>query len=206
MLSAVATNFASPFFDLRLYTAACDDDLLEFAFSHKKGGWASAPQSVSAVQPEALPTTSFPLSAVAATLVPGEWTTKVYFHPRRTVVAEWDVCAKDAVHAGVTKVSPGAKVRRAIEEETRIKIAEEKRRKEEEERKRREEREEKERQAQAYKKVAVGGSVTITDEAKLERVRAKMNCAAGYEFVKISGGWQCTGGTHRITDAEFDAA
>ncbi|KAF1959905.1 hypothetical protein CC80DRAFT_489953 [Byssothecium circinans] len=209
MLAAVASNFASPFFEMRLYTAADNDDLHECSFSRRNGGWVSA-QGISSIEPDALPAVKSPLSAVAATLVPGEWTTKVYFHPRRTVIAEWDICAKDTAHAGVTKVSAGARMRRDIEEETRAKIAEEKRRKEEEERRAKEQerkkKEEKERQAQSYKKVAVGGTVKITDEAKLKRVQAKLNCASGLEFVKITGGWQCTGGAHRITDAEFDAA
>ncbi|KAF2122101.1 hypothetical protein BDV96DRAFT_682112 [Lophiotrema nucula] len=216
MISAVASNFASPFFELRIYTATDNDDLHELSFNRTRGGWGPAHQGISSVEPEALPEVKAPLSAVAAVLVPGEWVTKVYFHPRRIVIAEWDICAKEAAHAGITRLSAGAKARRAIEEQTRVKITleikrreEERKKKEGEERKKKEEEERKreaERVKKDYKSVKVGGKFTITDQAKLKKVQARSGCEAGYEFEKIKGGWRCTGGAHTISDADFEAA
>lgn len=206
MLSAVAKNFASAFFELSIYIAADNDDLHELTFHRARGGWGPTHQGISSVEPEALPEVRAPLSAVAAVLVPGQWVTKAYFHPRRIVIAEWDICAKDATHAGITKLNADAKARRAIEEETRLNIKneEERRRKEEEERKRKEE---EERRAKTdYKSVKVGGSFTINDEKKKQRLRERTGCPGGYEWVKTNGGWACATGNHTISDADFDAA
>ena len=83
-----------------------------------------------------------PLSAVAAVVLEGEWKPKVYYHPRRQIIAEWDVCAKTFIHAGILKVCAKAGERRMIEEETRVKIREEEEKKRvEEERIKREEEE-----------------------------------------------------------------
>ncbi|KAL2129778.1 hypothetical protein VTI74DRAFT_7312 [Chaetomium olivicolor] len=117
MISAVANNFATPFFEMRIYTAVGNDDLHERSF-HRRGGWRPSHQAISAVETEALPEVTAPLSAVAAVLVPGDWVTKVYFHPRRIIIAEWDISAKEAAHAGITKLSAAAKARPAVEEET----------------------------------------------------------------------------------------
>lgn len=223
MISAVAKNFASAFFELSVYTAADNDDLHELTFHRARGGWGPTPKGISSVEPEALPEVRVPLSAVAAVLVPGEWVTKAFFHPRRIVIAEWDICAKEAAHAGIAKLSTGAKARREIEEETRLKIAldekrkeEERKQKEEEERRQREEeerrqkeedeRKQKEKAKNDYKAVEVGGSFTIADQRKLKRVQERSGCPNGYAFVKIEGGWRCAGGGHTISDADFDAA
>jgi hypothetical protein len=121
MITAVAWNFGSPFFEIRIYTTTDTDDLHEIAFSRDShGGWnASCPQSVSKVSPETLPKAATPLSAVAAVREEFEGKTKVYYHPRRKVIAEWDVCTKTPVHAGITKVCEGA---------IKLRIAEERRR------------------------------------------------------------------------------
>ena len=241
MLTAVAWNYTSPFFQIRLYSTTIDDDLVELSFTRNSGGWAPAGQSVSAVVPEALLGPEAPLSAVSAVVVEGEWKTKVYFHPspRRKIICEWDVCAKTPLHAGVTRVSTGAIAKRKMEEETRVKIAEEKERlRKIEEKKRQEELKrveaekkrqeelkrveaEKKRQeelqrveaekkskegAAKYKNVPQGGKITISDPKKAERIQKASGCTAGFEWIKVAGGWQCGGGGHNITDAEFNAA
>lgn len=228
MISAVASNFASAHFDLRIYTAAENDDLHELSFHRAAGGWASSHKGVSSVEPEALPKVEKPLSAVAALLIPGEWVTKVYFHPRRITVAEWDICAKDAAHAGITKLSDSAKKRRAIEEETRVKIALEQKRREEEEKKRKEKEEAERRQREeaekkrkdaelqrqkeeaktkvrSSKNVQIGGQVVVEDPVKKAKLMKRLNCENGYALQKVKGGWKCMGGRHEISDADYDA-
>lgn len=175
MLSAVAWNFASPDFEVRVYTTDNDDNLREIAFSRGRGGWvpdvddspryvgqqqppqsaiAPPPATSSTPPPSATPPPPPPLSAVAAVLSERDWSTKVYFHPRpRVIVAEWDVCgAKAPAHAGVVaRSAPTAAARRAVEEETRARIRadEERKQREEEERKQREEEERKRREEEA---------------------------------------------------------
>ncbi|RSL52447.1 hypothetical protein CEP54_010903 [Fusarium duplospermum] len=117
MLAAVAWNHASPFFGIRVYTTDDRDELDEFSYNCNSAG-----------------------------LVEGEWKTKVYFHPRRTIL-EWDVCAKAPPSVGIYKPSQECELKRAIEGETRLKIAEE------EERKRAEEEAEKIAEEEARKKV-----------------------------------------------------
>ncbi|KAK4121110.1 hypothetical protein N657DRAFT_683209 [Parathielavia appendiculata] len=132
MLSAVAWNYASAFFEIRIFTTDDKNDLYEYHFDRKQGGWAPAPVNINKAPAAALSPakgTRMPLSAVAAVIVDDEWKTKVYFHPRRTI-AEWDVCSKSTAFNGIPKVSAGAAARRQIEEETRAKIqAEEERKK-----------------------------------------------------------------------------
>ncbi|KAM0441265.1 hypothetical protein ACHAPT_000572 [Fusarium lateritium] len=140
MLSAIAWNYASPFFEIRIYTTDDRDELHEFIYSRNSGGWASYPQSVNNQNPGGLYFGQQALSAVAAVLLESEWKTKVYFHPRRTIL-EWDVCNKLPPSVGIYKPSQQSEEKRAVEEETRVKIAEDEERKriEEEERKRAEE-------------------------------------------------------------------
>jgi hypothetical protein len=144
MLAAVAWNYASPFFGIRVYTTDDRDELHEFSYNRNSGGWVADSQSVNKHNPGGLHVGfqgSAALSAVAAVLVEGEWKTKVYFHPRRTIL-EWDVCAKAPPSVGIHKPSQEGELKRAIEEETRLKIAEEEERKRaEEEAKRRAEEE-----------------------------------------------------------------
>ncbi|KAK4239306.1 hypothetical protein C8A03DRAFT_32645 [Achaetomium macrosporum] len=160
MLAAVAWNYASPFFEMHIYTTDDKDDLYDLAFSRDSGGWAPAPRSVKKVPSASLSPargSGAPLSAVTAIIVDDEWQTKVYFHPRRQI-AVWDVCSADISCNGIPKTSEAAAERRRIEEETRVKIkeeeerkeslrrkAEERARREEEERLRREEEERNER-------------------------------------------------------------
>ncbi|RSL61669.1 hypothetical protein CEP53_005031 [Fusarium sp. AF-6] len=149
MLAAVAWNHVSPFFGIHVYTTDDRDQLHEFSYNRNSGGWASDSQSVSKPNPGGLHVGfqgSAALSAVIAVLVEGEWKTKVYFHPRRTIL-EWDVCAKAPPSVGIHKPSQEGEIKRAIEGETRLKIAEE------EERKRIEEEAKKRAEEEARKKV-----------------------------------------------------
>ncbi|KAJ4185052.1 hypothetical protein NW767_013011 [Fusarium falciforme] len=148
MLAAVAWNYASPFFGIRVYTTDDRDELHEFSYNRNSGGWVTDSHSVSKHNPGGLHVGfqgSAALSAVAAVLVEGEWKTKVYFHPRRTIL-EWDVCAKAPPSVGIYKPSQEGELKRAIEGETRLKIAEE------EERKRAEEEAKKRAEEEAKKK------------------------------------------------------
>ncbi|KAI1125335.1 hypothetical protein F5Y10DRAFT_284396 [Nemania abortiva] len=156
MLAAVAWNYASPFFELRIYTTDDKDGLYGFYFS-RKSGWTSVPQCLNNVPVKSLSPyrgSGTPLSAVTAVITDAEWRTKVYFHPRRHVV-EWDVCDTSVSYSGAPMAGEDAADRRRIEEETRIKIKEEKehqelerKRREEEERLRREEEERLRREAE----------------------------------------------------------
>jgi hypothetical protein len=108
MLAVVAQNYASPFFEMRVYTTDDNDDLREFSFSRNSGGWAPGPNSVSETVPEVLSTAgTAPLLAVAAIIIEGEWKTKFYFYPQCPIVAEWDVCAKMPGYAGITQGERG---------------------------------------------------------------------------------------------------
>lgn len=230
MLTAVAWNHASAYYQIRLFSTTNSDDLREFSFSRNDGGWDPEP-SVRAVVPESFPGPEAPLSAVSAVVLEGEWKPKVYYHPKRPIIAEWDVCAKTPVYAGVTKVSAKAIESRKIEEETRVKIQEEEEKKrleeerikqEEEEAKRQEEErarqekeeervrkeeEEKKRQEelQRQKSVPQGGTLKISDPGKAAKLQAYSECTQGFEWKKESGGWRCAAGGHFISDADFDA-
>ena len=198
MLSAVAWNYASPYFQIRLYSATDNDDLREFVFSRNSGGWTPSDQSVRAVTLERIPGPEAPLSAVAAVVLEDESRTKVYYHPRRKYIAEWDVCAKDPNHAGITKVSTGAEEKRKIEEETRVKI-------QEEERKRQQEEEKRQREVQEQLNAPQGAVVQISDATKAAKLKEHSGCTQGYAWKKEPGGWRCEGGAHTISDAEFAA-
>lgn len=124
MLSAVAWNYASAYFEMRIFTTDDKNDLYEYHFDRSHGGWAQAPRSVSKVPTAAISPakgSGTPLSAVAAVVVEDQWKTKVYFHPRRQI-AEWDVCSKATAYNGIPKMSEGAAHRRQVEEETRARI------------------------------------------------------------------------------------
>lgn len=204
MITAVAWNFGSPFFEIRIYTTNDNDDLLEISFSRNSGGWKpSSPQSVSGILPETLPKAATPLSAVAAVRGECDRKTNVYYHPKRTVIAEWDVCAKTPVHAGITKVCEGAIKRRAIEEETRRKIEEEKvrlRKIEEDKGRQRKIEEEKERQRQLAAKPEVAPPEV---QKKIDKIGA---CTAGYPWKKAPGGYRCEAGGHFLSDADIARA
>ena len=202
MLTAVAWNYASPHYQIRLYSTTNSDDLREFSFSRNSSGWAPSHQSVSAVVPETLPGPDSPLSAVAAVVVENEWKTKVYYHPRRKIIAEWDVCAKAPVHAGITKVSAGAIEKRKTEEETRARIE---RKRQEKERKRLEEERKKREELEKQMNVPQGGTVKISDPQKAAKLQKHSGCDQGFEWKKESGGWRCAGGGHFISDAQFAA-
>ncbi|RYP80681.1 hypothetical protein DL770_006133 [Monosporascus sp. CRB-9-2] len=148
MISAVAWNYATPFFEIRIYTTDDKDALYEMSYSRHQNGWKPSEESVAPVlgpaskSPAPGGNGSLPLSAVAAILLDGEYRTKVYFHPRRTI-GEWDVCAKVPTYNGIPKTSTAAAEKRELEEKTRLLIKEDEERKarEEAERKRREEEE-----------------------------------------------------------------
>jgi hypothetical protein len=140
MLTAVAWNFASAYFEIRIYSTDDKDELYEISYSRSGGGWAPLLHSVSVNSAGAFSPASrsgTPLSAVAGVIVDDSWVTKVYFHPRR-IIGEWDLCTKTATFAGIPKVSEAAAAKRQIEEETRTKIKQEEERRAEEERLRRE--------------------------------------------------------------------
>ncbi|KEY71206.1 hypothetical protein S7711_02317 [Stachybotrys chartarum IBT 7711] len=181
LLSAVGWNYASPYFEMRIYSTDDKDELYEISYSRSSGGWAPLLHSVSiTTNPGAFSTpgrNGTPLSAVAAVIVDDSWVTKVYFHPRR-IIGEWDLCTKVATYNGIPKYSQGAFERRQVEEETRVKIREDEERKarEEAERQAREEaerlaREEAERKAkeeeEARKASELPNTVTLTNPIAL---------------------------------------
>jgi hypothetical protein len=98
MIAAVAWSFASPLFQIHLYSTTYTDDLLETPQPTLRG--RSSERRV-------------------------RWKIEVYFHSRRKVIAEWDVCAETPLHAGIMRVCKGTVEKRRIEEETRCKIKEE---------------------------------------------------------------------------------
>lgn len=262
MLTAVAWNYASAYYQIRLFSTTNSDDLRKFSFSRNDGGWAPEP-SVSAEVPETFPGLEAPLSAVSAVVLEGDWVPKVYYHPRRPIIAEWDVCAKTFIYAGITRVGAKALERRMIEEETRVKIHEEEEKKrleeervrqeeeervrqeeeeakrqeeervrqeeeervrkeeeeskrqeeervrqEEEERVRKEEEEESKRKEELQRQknnVPQGGTLQVSDPEKAAKLQKHSNCTQGFEWKRVSGGWQCGGGGHYISDADFDA-
>lgn len=140
MISAVAWNYATRAFEIRIYTTDAEDNLYEMAYSRHLGGWKSEAKPVAPpIMSKALRSPApggdggQPLSAVAAIMLEGDWKTKVYFHPRRVIIDEWDVCAKAPLCA-VPTVSTAAEGKREIEEKTRILI---KQKKEDEEKRKR---------------------------------------------------------------------
>ncbi|RYC59104.1 hypothetical protein CHU98_g7096 [Xylaria longipes] len=147
MLSAVGWNYATPFFQVRVYVTGGKDEIQEYSFSRNTASWSPAEQSDSGLKTDNLSTATYPISAVAAVMVGDGCSTKVYFHPRR-FVAEWDSCTRATFPGTITTVSERFKTRREIEQATRVKIAEdeERKRREEEERRRREEEERKRRE------------------------------------------------------------
>ncbi|KAI0437861.1 hypothetical protein F4803DRAFT_125541 [Xylaria telfairii] len=162
MLAAVAWNYATPFFQIRVYVTGGEDEIQEYSFSRNTGSWSPARQpDNSGSKADGLSTAIYPVSAVAAVMVGDGCSTKVYFHPRRFVV-EWESCTRASFPSTITTVSERFKARREIEKETRVKIAgyeeqkqreeEERLRKEEEERKRREEEEKLQREEEERKR------------------------------------------------------
>ncbi|KAI1174585.1 hypothetical protein F4777DRAFT_599338 [Nemania sp. FL0916] len=137
MISAVAWNYGTPFFEMRIYTTDDKDALYEMAYSRDANGWKPTEEPIAPIPAPASksPTPgggkngSPPLSAVAAVLLDGEYRTKVYFHPRRTI-GEWDVCAKTPAFNGLPKTGTAAAAeKRALEEKSRGLIKEEEERK-----------------------------------------------------------------------------
>lgn len=227
MISAVAWNYASPFFQIRIYVAGERNELQEYSFSRNADaisrdtdGWIVPNQTSSGLVSQKTLGSSVPLSAVAAVMLENGCNPKVYFHPR-SIIAEWDVCAKTMFPAGLAKVGEKSIARRTIEEETRVKIQEEEERKREEQRKRAEEikreearkREEEKKgpalsaddtkQKQEMTKVKVGQKVPVKSKALLGKIKNQSGCEMGYEWEKTEHGWKCAGGSHTLTDAEF---
>ncbi|KAI0426075.1 hypothetical protein F5Y09DRAFT_346067 [Xylaria sp. FL1042] len=288
MLAAVAWNYATPFFQIRVYATGGKAEVDEYAFSRNSESWSPVEQSASDSQMANLIAACHPVSAVAAAMVGDGCSTKVYFHPRR-FVAEWDSCSKVTFPSPITTVSERFKERREVEHDARVKIAEneERLRKEEEERLRREEeerlrreeeerlrkeeeervkreeeerlkreeeerlrREEEERirkeeeekrlkqeeeerlrQEEAEKKKQQetsqdGLPVLSAEDLELkETLRGKSNgewvelpkgpllakmmkmtkCRQGYAWMKTRKGWECAGGSHELTNEQFEA-
>ncbi|OTA94262.1 hypothetical protein M434DRAFT_10803 [Hypoxylon sp. CO27-5] len=202
MLSAVAWNYASAFFQIRVYLAGENDRPLSYSFSRKSGGWALSDQSESESTFRAR-RSGFPLSAVAAVIGENECNPRVYFHPRM-VIAEWDVCKKITSFVAIEE-GEKSRDRRKIEEETRVKIQED------------------EKQKGRMRKVVakwvtltrdnlknqvvnmqVGDTVKIEGDL-LEIVKKTTKCPQGYEWRKEADGWRCGGGTHFLTHDRFAA-
>ncbi|KAK3938950.1 hypothetical protein QBC46DRAFT_342996 [Diplogelasinospora grovesii] len=124
MMSAVAWNYASPSFQIRIYTNTDErEDLYELSFS-RNANWALRCVSKTAADrlvPLAM-SKNTPLSAVAAIVV--DEAPKVYFHPRRTI-AEWDVSsAASSSCSGIPKIKEEKQRRlkeREEEERKRVK-------------------------------------------------------------------------------------
>ncbi|XXG98197.1 U1 snRNP protein [Hypoxylon texense] len=233
MISAVAWNYASPFFQIRIYVAGERNELQEYSFSRNADGvsrdadgWIVPNRTRVGLVSQGTLRPNVPLSAVAAVMLENGCNPKVYFHPR-SIIAEWDVCARSMFPAGLAKVGEKSIARRNIEEETRVKIQEEEERKREEQRKReeeikreearkREEEEEKKKkgpaltaedakQKQEMTKVKVGQKVRVESQALLDKIRNQAGCEMGYEWQKTEKGWKCAGGRHELTDAQFAA-
>lgn len=227
MLTAVAWNYASRFFQIRVYASGGKHELQEYSFNRCTGGWRSIDQDNGADFDALLPS-DYPPPAVAAVMVGDGCTTKIYFHPRR-FIAEWDVCAKTTFPSPITSMGEKSISRREIEKETRRLVEEQRKRqeeeerksREEEERKREEEEEEKKRQEEErnngpalsasdlkekekLKSVKVGDTADISG-AVLQKIMASSGCKQGYKWKKTQGGWRCAGGGHSLTDAQFEA-
>ncbi|KAI0128053.1 hypothetical protein F4776DRAFT_655332 [Hypoxylon sp. NC0597] len=203
MLSAVAWNYASAFFQIRVYLAGENNRPLSYSFSRKSGGWALDNQSESEFAFRGT-RSGFPLSAVAAVIVENECNPRVYFHPQR-IIAEWDVC-KEIASFVAAKEGEKSRGRRKIEKETRERIHEE------------------EKQNETKRKVVakwqtvtkanlksdqvlniqVGDMVKIGVDL-LERVKEVTKCPQGWEWKKEVDGWRCSGGQHFLTNAQFAA-
>ncbi|KAK5630871.1 hypothetical protein RRF57_006586 [Xylaria bambusicola] len=140
MIAAVAWNFATPLFQIRVYATGGKGEVQEYSFSRQAGGWTTRGDDGARLsQADNLSAALYPVSAVAAVLVGDGCSSKVYFHPQRFVV-EWDTRAQVTTPSTITTISEKFGARREIEQATRVKIAEE------EEKKRREaEEKEKER-------------------------------------------------------------
>lgn len=210
MLAAVAWNFASPYFQVRLYATSSGDDLFELVFSRQNGGWAVGDYtSITGVPDSAFPpaNSSMPFSAVAAIRSACDGDTKVYFHPRRVIVAEWNVDTKAIAHGGIAKVSAGAIQRRQIEEDTRKAI------KDEEERQAKIAAEQA-RIAAEQARIAAEQATVLPDQAELEKMPVAPpqvmkvieeigRCSAGYPWKRVKGGYKCEGGGHFVSDEEI---
>jgi hypothetical protein len=207
MLTAVAWNFASPYFEIRIYTTDDKDELFELSYSRNTGGWTPTLHSVSAHSAGAFSPTSgsgAPLSAVAGVIVDESWVTKVYFHPRRAL-GEWDVCTKVATYGGIPPASDAAIARRQTEQETRTKIKQEEERRAEEERARREreeaeqrareEAEQREREAEAERKAKQ------EEEARKAKENELPNSVTLSNPIAIVGSLQ--GASDRVDDAFY---
>jgi hypothetical protein len=133
MIAAVAWNFATPVFQIRVYATGGKGEVLEYSFSRQAGGWTTRQDDGARLsQANNLSAALYPVSAVAAVLAGDGCSSKVYFHPQRFVV-EWDTRAQVTIPSTITTVSEKFGARREIEQATRVKIAEEKERREAEE-------------------------------------------------------------------------
>lgn len=168
MLTAVAWNYATPFFEIRIYTTDDKDGLYGLSFSRSSGRWSPAPHCLNNVPVKSLSPdrgSGTPLSAVTAVITDAEWRTKVYFHPRRHV-AEWDVCDASISYSGAPTTGGIVASKRQIEEETRIKIKEEEEARQKLERERREEAERQQREAEERQRLEAEAKLQAEEEAR----------------------------------------
>jgi hypothetical protein len=86
--------------------------------------------------------------------------------------------------------------RKRVEEELKKLAKEERMRKEEEERKRKEEFEEKMKRE---------NEIARKEQLKQQKLKEMTKCVAGYDFVKIQGGYRCMGGSHFVSDAQLSS-
>ncbi|KAI1379573.1 hypothetical protein F4677DRAFT_442548 [Hypoxylon crocopeplum] len=57
----------------------------------------------------------------------------------------------------------------------------------------------------ALTQTKVGETLKIENPAVLEKMRKKSQCSRGYKWKKVNNGWTCEGGSHSLTDEEFAA-
>ncbi|KAI2615689.1 hypothetical protein GGR54DRAFT_632088 [Hypoxylon sp. NC1633] len=196
MLAAVAWNYATPFFQIRIYATGGKNEVHEYSFSRESGGWAQidqAGQLADDSRANDLLAALYPVSAVAACMVGDGCSAKVYFHPRR-FVAEWDSCTRRTFPESITTVSPEYEARRLIEHKTRVKIAEEEERKNraEEERKNREAEEQKRRKAEEAEHRRL---LEEEREREQQRLKQEADARAAEEKKKLAASRQSTQST-----------
>ncbi|KAI1141909.1 hypothetical protein F5Y05DRAFT_369112 [Hypoxylon sp. FL0543] len=206
MISAVAWNYATSFFQIHIYFAGEHNKPLRYSFSRNSGGWALEDQSESGSAVRATESLHAPLSAVAAVIVENECNPRVYFHPQR-IIAEWDVC-KETASFVATGEGGKSRARRKIEEETREKIQEEKRTQNDGGKKEETGGEiifEEDLRGRNWAMVVVGFKMKLRNKALVERAKKKSKCPQGFEWIKEEHGWRCGGGAHFLSDEDFAA-
>ncbi|KAI1416979.1 hypothetical protein F5Y13DRAFT_204333 [Hypoxylon sp. FL1857] len=187
MLSAVAWNYATRFFQIRIYMAGENDKLLSYSFSRDLDGWTLVDQSEDGSTPCATARSNVSLSAVAAVILENECNPRVYFYPRR-IIAEWDVCKETT---SFVVYEEGKKTRKHTDGKSEKGERGVPTFTEEDLRNKR------------WREVQYGDTVKLQGDALVKR--AKKACPNGFYWKKVAAGWRCTGGQHFLYDVEFEA-